>query len=212
MKVSELLSEAGPRGATAGTTVLSVSEPHGIVPQEELFRRRIALDDLSKYRVVKEGDIVYNPFLLWNGAVGACFIPGGGCVSPAYVVLRPKDPSLTRFLHYFLRSASFTSAVDAIAAGSVTRRRVAPLPDILKLDLNLPPMPSLRMISGLFDVLDEKIDVNQRIAARLEQLARDLYRAWFVDFEPMHGSSRVPDGIRRLFPNRRRSRRCGRSP
>ena len=42
-------------------------------------------------------------------------------------------------------------------------------------------MPSLAFSAAL----DEKIEQNQRTARALERLARAIFRAWFVDFEPV---------------------------
>lgn len=144
--------------------MLSVSEGRGIVRQDELFRKRVALEDVSKYRPVQYGDVVYNPFLLWAGAVGVCFLRDGGCVSPAYQVLRPRDLRLARVLHYFFRSRVFTGAVSGIAAGTVTRRRVAPLKDVLSLEFELPPLDVIRSASTLLDELDAKAESNTRVA------------------------------------------------
>lgn len=41
-------------------------------------------------------------------------------------------------------------------------------------------------ISGLLGALDDKIELNRRMSATLEEMARALYRSWFVDFDPVH--------------------------
>ena len=50
------------------------------------------------------------------------------------------------------------------------------------------PLPSLdeqRAIANVFGALDDKIEQNRKTACALEQLARAIFRAWFVDFEPV---------------------------
>jgi len=42
-----------------------------------------------------------------------------------------------------------------------------------------------RAIAGVLGALDDKIEQNQRTAWALERLARAIFRAWFVDFEPV---------------------------
>jgi type I restriction enzyme S subunit len=208
VKIGDLVVPSTERGPDPDSTVLSVSETRGLVPQDTRFRRRIALKDVSKYRVVKYGDVVFNPFLLWNRAVGVCFIPTGGCVSPAYVVLRPKNPETATFLHYFLRSRRFMMAVDNIASGSVTRRRTAPLTDILNLEFDLPDVQSQRRVSEALGTLDGQIDVNRRISQTLEQIARTLFKSWFVDFD----AAAVPRDVWELFPRRLVESRVGSVP
>ena len=42
-----------------------------------------------------------------------------------------------------------------------------------------------RTIEELFDALDDKVEQNRRTARALERLAQAIFRAWFVDFEPV---------------------------
>jgi type I restriction enzyme S subunit len=183
--LGDLVQEVDERRPPPGTMVLSVSEGRGIVPQSELFRKQIATSDRSRYRIVRFGDVVYNPFLLWNRAVGVCFDERGGCVSPAYVVLRPKEPGIERFLHYLTRSDAFAVAVDAIASGSVTRRRTAPVADVLRLEFDLPMAPDRRAASATLDAIDRRLELNLRLSRTEDAIARAIYKSWFVDFEPV---------------------------
>ena len=78
MKISNLVTQKKNINPNESQTTLSVSENYGIVPQDFLFKKKIALKDRSKYLKVEYGDVVYNPFLLWNGAAGTCFFKDGG--------------------------------------------------------------------------------------------------------------------------------------
>ena len=49
----------------------------------------------------------------------------------------------------------------------------------------LPPTAEQRAIAGVLGALDDKIEQNRRTARALERLARTIFRAWFVDFEPV---------------------------
>ncbi len=183
-----------------------MSERLGIVPQDQLFKKNIALDDRSKYLRVSWGDIVYNPYLLWNRAVGVCFDKRGGCVSPAYVVLRPRARGIEKFLHYFLRSQTFTASIDAIASGSVTRRRTAPVNDILQLEFDLASVSDQMAANVLLSELDEKIELNRQMNETLEAIAQTLFKSWFVDFDPAHDKAegrdpRLPKRLVGLFPD-----------
>lgn len=53
----------------------------------------------------------------------------------------------------------------------------------------LPPLPEQRAIAGVLGSLDDKIEQNRRTAGVLEGLARAVFRAWFVDFEPVHAKA-----------------------
>lgn len=49
----------------------------------------------------------------------------------------------------------------------------------------LPPLDDQRAIASVLGSLDDKIEQNRRTARALERLARAIFRAWFVDFEPV---------------------------
>lgn len=51
--------------------------------------------------------------------------------------------------------------------------------------MRIPSLTEQRTIAGVLCALDDKIEQNRRTAQKLEQLARAIFRAWFVDFEPV---------------------------
>lgn len=57
--------------------------------------------------------------------------------------------------------------------------------DVPTFELPLPPLGDQRAIAGVLGALDDKIEQNRRTARTLERLARAIFRAWFVDFEPV---------------------------
>jgi len=63
----------------------------------------------------------------------------------------------------------------------------------------------LIVISNVVGALDEKIELNRRMAETLEGLARALFRSWFVDFDPVRAKiegrpTGLPDDLAALFP------------
>ena len=51
--------------------------------------------------------------------------------------------------------------------------------------MRVPSPPEQRAIAGVLGALDDKIEQNRRTARALERLARAIFRAWFLDFEPV---------------------------
>ena len=89
-----------------------------------------------------------------------------------------------RYLYCFMRSSAFTdqwmarsNETDMAAYVSLTAQR--------QLNVALPEIDEQRAIAGVLGVLDDKIEQNRRTARALERLARAIFRAWFVDFEPV---------------------------
>ena len=64
--------------------------------------------------------------------------------------------------------------------------------DILgDLDVPVPPLPVQRRIAGILSAYDDLIENNQRRIKILEEMARSLYREWFVNFR-FPGHEKVP--------------------
>jgi len=51
--------------------------------------------------------------------------------------------------------------------------------------MRVPSLCEQRAIADVLGALDDKIEQNRRTAQALERLARAIFRAWFVDFEPV---------------------------
>ena len=49
----------------------------------------------------------------------------------------------------------------------------------------LPPIEEQRAIAHILGTLDDKIELNRKQNETLEAMARALFKAWFVDFEPV---------------------------
>lgn len=52
-----------------------------------------------------------------------------------------------------------------------------------QIHIPLPPLPEQERIAGILSAYDDKIALNRRMAATLEQMARTLFRQWFVAFD-----------------------------
>ena len=73
--------------------------------------------------------------------------------------------------------------------------------------INLPPLPEQRAIAHVLGTLDDKIELNRRMNQTLEEMARALFKSWFVDFDPVRAKMQgrdtgLPPDIADLFPDR----------
>ena len=76
-----------------------------------------------------------------------------------------------------------------------------------QLDILLPPIPEQRAIAHTLGTLDDKIELNRRMNQTLEEMARALFKSWFVDFDPVRAKMEgrdpgLPKDISDLFPDR----------
>ena len=70
----------------------------------------------------------------------------------------------------------------------------------------LPSLPVQRAIAHILGTLDDKIELNRRMNATLEEMARALFKSWFVDFDPVRAKMEgrdtgLPREIADLFPD-----------
>jgi type I restriction enzyme S subunit len=98
-------------------------------------------------------------------------------------LLTPDENKLDgRFLHYFLCTKQSKTYFENNTGGSGQRYSLS-LDCIKSIPLNLPDLPTQQKIAAVLSALDAKIELNQRINAELESMAKTLYDYWFVQFD-----------------------------
>ncbi len=87
-----------------------------------------------------------------------------------------NDP---HFASYLLRTVDFQSCSDKSSVPGVNRN------DLHRIPVFRPPLTTQRAIASVLGALDDKIELNRRMNATLEGMARALFQSWFVDFDPV---------------------------
>lgn len=84
--------------------------------------------------------------------------------------------------------------------------------------ISLPPLPEQRAIAHVLGTLDDLIELNQETNEILEEMARALFKSWFVDFDPVRAKleGRQPAGMdaatTALFPDHFQDSELGQIP
>ncbi|HHE1764763.1 TPA: restriction endonuclease subunit S [Salmonella enterica subsp. enterica serovar Strathcona] len=135
---------------------------------------------LSKY-LVKEGDIVYSrrgdvtlKALIGPREVG--YFCGTGCL-----LLRPGDKFDPDYLTYYLSTPKIQSWIISQAVGATMPNLNTGI--LSRIPFTGPEKATQERISAILRAIDDKIDVNNRINAELEAMAKTLYDYWFVQFD-----------------------------
>jgi type I restriction enzyme S subunit len=89
----------------------------------------------------------------------------------------------TRFLRYLIGSREFTQHIHAITTGTAVPHISGK--QIKDFTFMLPPLAEQKAIAAVLGALDDKIELNRRMNATLEAMARALFQSWFVDFDPV---------------------------
>ena len=109
------------------------------------------------------------------------------------------------YLFSFLRWSATRKTIEGLGYGSA-QPNVSPTL-VHTVEIPLPPLPEQRAIAHVLGTLDDKIELNRRMNATLEAVARALFRSWFVDFDPVRAKMEgrdtgLPKDIADLFPDR----------
>jgi type I restriction enzyme S subunit len=126
-------------------------------------------------------------------------------INSGMVILRSQSAVLLpRYVYLFVRSALFHKQVSALRTGSAQPQ--LPIMDINRIEIPIPPLREQRAIAHILGTLDDKIELNRRMNATLEAMARALFKSWFVDFDPVRAKAEgrdtgLPPDLAALFPD-----------
>jgi type I restriction enzyme S subunit len=139
---------------------------------------------------LKYGDIV----MCEGGEPGRCAIwkeqVPGMMIQKALHRIRPKAGLDHRFLYYSFRNIGLLRGFDQYFTGATIKH--LPGEKLAKVEVRIPPLPDQRRIAGILSAYDDLIENSQRRIKILEEMARRLYREWFVHFRfPGHEGCRL---------------------
>ncbi|MHB0896642.1 MAG: restriction endonuclease subunit S, partial [Spirochaetales bacterium] len=140
--------------------MLSVTIARGIIRQKFLLNESSKKDssnlNKSAYKLVMPNDIAYNKMRAWQGALGASSFRG--IISPAYVVMRPKEVVNPWFFHYLYRTSFFAKEAERWSYG-ITSDMWSLRPEHFKIIVSvLPPLGEQAAIVRFLDHVNSKID------------------------------------------------------
>lgn len=106
-----------------------------------------------------------------------------GFGSTEYIVMREKtNETINDFIYYLAISESFRNIAIKSMTGTSGRQRAQK--DVIESStIKLPPIEEQKAIAKILSDLDNKIEVNNKINKRLEEMAQAIFKQWFVDFE-----------------------------
>ena len=121
-----------------------------------------------------------------KGSLGTVFYSDGD-YWPHDTTLWVKDfhGNHPRFAYYFLQTMGFERLDAGASNPSLNRNHIHTIPVLW------PPLPVQRRIASILSAYDELMENSQRRIRILEEMARALYREWFVDFR-FPGHEKLP--------------------
>ena len=163
-------------GRISSETVARVSSDH----VNRLSRHQLSSGDIVYGR---RGDIGRQALVRPKQAGWMC---GTGClrISIGESILNPL------FLHYYLSQNEVVGWITNQAVGATMPNLNTGI--LRSVPVRYPPLPIQRRIAGILSAYDDLIENSQRRIKILEEMARRLYREWFVQFRfPGHEGCRM---------------------
>lgn len=120
--------------------------------------------------------------------------------------LRPNsDRILPEFAGYLFRGPEFRRGVTAMS--SLSTRASLNNEMLSRLTVRVPPKKEQAAIAAILKPIDDKVELNRRISETLEEIARTIFKSWFIDFDPVRAvmerrrSYGMDGDIAALFPD-----------
>ncbi len=141
--------------------------------------KRVTQEELDKNFV----ELNSNSLLLSiNGTLGnMAFFNGENVMlgkSAAYLNFKTN---INRFYFYYFQLPNIQKYFYDVATGSTIKN--LSLKSLQEFEVPLPDNNEYQKIAAVLSALDDKIELNNRINAELEEMAKTLYDYWFVQFD-----------------------------
>ena len=170
------------------TQVLSLTADRGVLLYEDkgdIGNR--ASEDISRYSIVRKGDLVINSMNVIIGSVGISKYEG--VLSPVYYVLYPRDNSSLdmRYLAYHFSIQSFQSSLRRIGYGILDHRMRIPWVNLKAESICMVSIEEQRIIADYLDrktaSIDKILELRNRQIQVLDEVSKSLTQVGFKDTE-----------------------------
>ena len=193
LRIGEMFSRRIERGRE-GLPVMSITMTQGLVERDSVERRVDTNLSPEAHLLVRAGDLAYNMMRMWQGVLGRgrfdCL------VSPAYIVLQPKERVDPEFAEYLFSTRTAIAAFKRLSYGVVDDRLRLYYRDLVRISFALPRgRQEQHRIAEILSTLDETIAQTEALIAKYQQIKAGLMQDCFT-------RGITPDG--RLRPTRTR--------
>lgn len=139
-------------------------------------------DVTSQKNHFQKGDILFGKLRpYFRKVIRAPF--NGICSTDIWVVRQSSKNICLEFLYYLMASQEFIEFATLGSEG--TRMPRAKWEHVSRFEISLPNLAEQQAITHLLCSLNDKIELNLWMNKTLEEIARALFKSWFVDFDPV---------------------------
>ena len=98
-----------------------------------------------------------------------------------YLIKNDSDID-NHFLFWLLKTPNYVNYISSVKTGTTVR--MVTKKDVENYTFNCPSKEERDTISNILWGIDAKIETNNKLNEKLEEMAQAIFKSWFVDFEP----------------------------
>jgi type I restriction enzyme S subunit len=188
-----------------GQKIINMGElfGHDFISDQEMKRVELTPKELEK-SLVKDGDLLFARRSLVLEGSGKCSLvvrPSEDTTFESSIIRTRlnKNEAEPKFYYYLFRSPLGRALMSSIATQTAVSGITGS--NLVQLRVPHPPLPIQRKIAAILSAYDDLIENNTRRIEILEEMARSIYREWFVKFRfPGHEQVQTVDSELGLIP------------
>ena len=160
--------------------VLSVTKD-GIYSQEEFFKKQIASEDNTGYKIIRKNNLVFSTMNLWMGSLDVLSNYEIGIVSPAYKIFKfDESKMIPSFGKYFMKSHFMLEQYkNCSEQGASIVRRNLDLKQLLDTEIIIPTVEEQCKIVKVLENIDEIINKYTNLIKNKEQFIKSQFVEMF---------------------------------
>ena len=160
--------------------VLSVTKD-GIYSQEKFFKKQIASEDNTGYKIIRKNNLVFSTMNLWMGSLDVLSNYEIGIVSPAYKIFKfDESKMIPSFGKYFMKSHFMLEQYkNCSEQGASVVRRNLDLKQLLDTEITIPTVEEQCKIVKVLENIDEIINKYTNLIKNKEQFIKSQFVEMF---------------------------------
>lgn len=132
---------------------------------------------------IQKGDILLSEIRPANGRYAFVdFDAEDYVVSTKLMVIRAKENISPRYLYHFLTNSETTRTLQHLAESRSGTFPQITFTQVQDLEILVPELKTQKQIASFIDSIDDTVNINQQINKTLEEMAKAIFKEWFVDF------------------------------
>lgn len=194
IKLGDICSIKGGKRLPKGSSLTTDKTKHPYIRIRDMYQHKYIENNgelefvdedtfktISNY-IVNSGDVI---IAIVGNTIGLVSLIGksldNASLTENCVKLINLDGCLSEYIYYYLNSEKGQNQIKSKIVG--TSQPKLPIYGVKDIEIALPKLDEQKKIIDILSSLDKKIEINNKINKKLEEMAQAIFKKWFVDFE-----------------------------